>query len=113
MPESGSCSLPNSPRVPITSAATGERLDYGKLSDQLEEIREKLAGDNPDRAIQIIGFARLVGDLLDGLLVVMGFFAVPVLIATALLYWYTRCLRAAREPAGNARVLALPVAVHP
>jgi predicted RND superfamily exporter protein len=73
--------------------ATGKRLDYDKLSDQLEEIREKFAGDNPDRAIHIIGFAKLVGDLLDGLLVVMGFFAVAVLIATALLYWYTRCLR--------------------
>ncbi|MDH4039916.1 MAG: MMPL family transporter [Gammaproteobacteria bacterium] len=73
--------------------ATGDRLDYGKLSAQLEEIREKFAGDNPDRAIHIIGFAKLVGDLLDGLLVVMGFFAVAVVIATALLYWYTRCLR--------------------
>ncbi len=72
---------------------TGERLDYGKLSAQLEEIREKFAGNDPDRSIHIIGFAKLVGDLLDGLLVVMGFFAVAVLIATALLYWYTRCLR--------------------
>ncbi|MCB1707756.1 MAG: RND family transporter, partial [Halioglobus sp.] len=60
---------------------------------KLEDIRAQFAGDNPDRAIYIIGFAKLVGDLLDGLLVVMGFFAVAVVIATALLYWYTHCLR--------------------
>ena len=72
---------------------TGARLDYSELSSKLEDIRAQFAGDNPDRAIYIIGFAKLVGDLLDGLLVVMGFFAVAVVIATALLYWYTHCLR--------------------
>jgi predicted RND superfamily exporter protein len=72
---------------------TGERLDYAELSHKLEEIRAQFAGDNPDRSIHIMGFAKLVGDLIDGLFVVMGFFAIAVLIATALLYWYTRCLR--------------------
>lgn len=72
---------------------TGERLDYARLSNQLEEIRDEFTAGNPDRQIYIIGFAKLVGDLIDGLFVVMGFFAVSVLIATALLYLYTRCLR--------------------
>ncbi|MEE4219054.1 MAG: MMPL family transporter, partial [Xanthomonadales bacterium] len=72
---------------------TGDRLDYAELSDKLEEIRREFTDGNPDRQIYIIGFAKLVGDLLDGLVVVMGFFAIAVLIATALLYWYTRCLR--------------------
>jgi predicted RND superfamily exporter protein len=72
---------------------TGERLDYAQLSKQLEVIRDEFTAGNPDRQIYIIGFAKLVGDLIDGLFVVMGFFAVSVLIATALLYWYTRCLR--------------------
>jgi predicted RND superfamily exporter protein len=72
---------------------TGERLDYIALSDQLEEIREKFTEDNPTKSIHIIGFAKLVSDLIDGLLVVMSFFAVAVVIATILLYWYTRCMR--------------------
>ncbi|MCB1700042.1 MAG: MMPL family transporter [Halioglobus sp.] len=72
---------------------TGARLDYAELSHKLEGIREQYAGDDLDRSIHIIGFAKLVGDLIDGLYVVMGFFAVAVIIATLLLYWYTRCLR--------------------
>ncbi len=72
---------------------TGERLDYSELSSKLEEIREQFAGDDPDKSIHIIGFAKLVGDLIDGLFAVMGFFAMAVVIATILLYLYTRCLR--------------------
>jgi predicted RND superfamily exporter protein len=72
---------------------TGERLDYADLSKKLEDIRDKYTADDPNRSIHIIGFAKLIGDLIDGLFAVMGFFAVAVVIATALLYWYTRCLR--------------------
>ncbi len=72
---------------------TGERLDYADLSEKLEEIRDRFTTDDPDKSIHIIGFAKLVGDLIDGLFAVMGFFAIAVLIATALLYWYTRCIR--------------------
>ena len=72
---------------------TGERLDYADLSKTLEDIRDKYTADDPNRSIHIIGFAKLIGDLIDGLFAVMGFFAVAVVIATALLYWYTRCLR--------------------
>jgi hypothetical protein len=72
---------------------TGERLDYADLSDKLEEVREKYTADDPDKSIHIIGFAKLVGALIDGLFAVMGFFAVAVVIATILLYWYTRCIR--------------------
>src|SRR5210317_309515 len=72
---------------------TGERLDYSDLAHKLEDIRERFEGDDPDKSIHIIGFAKLVGDLIDGLLVVMGFFAVAVVIATLLLYMYTHCFR--------------------
>ena len=72
---------------------TGERLNYADLGDKMEEIRERFAGDDPNKDIKIIGFAKLVGDLIDGLLVVMMFFAVAVFIAIVLLYLYTRCLR--------------------
>ena len=72
---------------------TGERLDYADLSKVLEDIRERFTENDPDKSIHIIGFAKLVGDLIDGLLVVMGFFAVAVVIATLLLYLYTHCFR--------------------
>lgn len=72
---------------------TGERLDYAELSDKLEEVRERFTADDPDKSIHIVGFAKLVGDLIDGLYAVMGFFAIAVVIATLLLYWYTRCIR--------------------
>ena len=72
---------------------TGERLDYADLSDKLEDVRDKFTAEDPDKSIHIIGFAKLVGDLIDGLFSVMIFFAAAVVITAALLYWYTRCIR--------------------
>jgi predicted RND superfamily exporter protein len=72
---------------------TGERLDYTNLGVKLEEVRDRFSADNDDRSIHIIGFAKLIGDMIDGLFAVMGFFAIAVVIATVLLYLYTHCLR--------------------
>ncbi len=72
---------------------TGERLNYAELSKTLEDIRESFAGDDPNRDIKIIGFAKLVGDLIDGLVEVMMFFGIAVVIAIILLFLYTRCMR--------------------
>ncbi|QHS11597.1 MMPL family transporter [Sinimarinibacterium sp. NLF-5-8] len=53
--------------------------------------------DNPDYnadvEVNIIGFARLLGDVINGLLGVFLFFGVAFLITIALLYWYTRSAR--------------------
>ena len=43
--------------------------------------------------IHITGFAKIVGDLIDGVRAVLAFFALAVAIATAMVYWYTRCVR--------------------
>jgi predicted RND superfamily exporter protein len=43
--------------------------------------------------IHITGFAKIVGDLIDGVRAVLVFFAIAVLIATAMVGWYTRCVR--------------------
>lgn len=72
---------------------TGEELNYADLSEKLEEIRTRFTADNPDRSIHIIGFAKLVGDLIDGLFAVMLFFGASVVMTALLLFWYTRCLR--------------------
>jgi predicted RND superfamily exporter protein len=43
--------------------------------------------------IHVIGFAKLIGELIDGLLKVMMFFGGAALIAAAVIYAYTRCWR--------------------
>jgi uncharacterized protein len=70
---------------------TGKPIDYQKFSDRLEELREKYRSDTI--SLHIVGFAKIVGDLMDGLNVIALFFGVATLIATAILFWYTRCVR--------------------
>jgi predicted RND superfamily exporter protein len=83
---------------------TGARIDYHGLSKVLEEnIRAKyeLAKDlekvrtkeTPKIKVHVIGFAKLIGELIDGLLKVMMFFGIAALIATVIIYLYTRCVR--------------------
>ncbi|WP_342651542.1 RND family transporter [Pseudomonas sp. REB1044] len=70
------------------------RLDYQKFSHQLEEkIRDKFQAQNPNVKIHIVGFAKKVGDLIDGLVMVAMFFGIALLITWALLYWFTWCIR--------------------
>ncbi|MBR9865843.1 MAG: RND family transporter [Oceanospirillales bacterium] len=70
---------------------TDEPLDYGDLSRQLEQIRAKYQSDTIE--IHITGFAKIVGDLIEGMQQVLVFFVLAVAIATAVLFAYTRCLR--------------------
>jgi predicted RND superfamily exporter protein len=66
--------------------ASGERLDYRRVAEQLETIREKHQG--PEVSVHIIGFAKAVGDIADGAVGVIGFFAVAFVISAFLLYFY-------------------------
>jgi uncharacterized protein len=78
--------------VPLLSlAADGQALDYGRFADSLEALRAKYKGQGVD--IHITGFAKLVGDLIDGVRDMLVFFALAVAIAAVLVYGYTRCLR--------------------
>ena len=71
---------------------TGLPLDYRELSSVLEEkIRDKYGSDKV--TIRIVGFAKVVGDLIDGALQVVAFFVLAVFITFALLWLYSRCLR--------------------
>ncbi len=70
------------------------KLDYQKFSHELEEkIRDKYEAQNPNVEIHIIGFAKKVGDLIDGLVGVALFFFVAIGITLALLLWFTRCVK--------------------
>ncbi len=70
---------------------TGKALDYGALSAQLEELRTKYAGQRVK--LHIVGFAKIIGDLIDSLSSILAFFCASVVIVTAMVYWYTRCVR--------------------
>ena len=71
---------------------TGLPLDYRELSTVLEEkIRDKFS--SKDITIRIVGFAKVVGDLIDGALQVVAFFVLAVVITFVLLWLYSRCLR--------------------
>ncbi len=70
------------------------KLDYQAFSHSLEEkIREKYQLQNPNVKIHIIGFAKKVGDLIDGLFGVALFFAVAIAITFVLLLWFTKCMK--------------------
>ncbi|WP_338759561.1 MMPL family transporter [Massilia sp. METH4] len=71
--------------------AQGRPLDYRALSAALEEIRAKY--EQQGVRIHVTGFAKVVGDLIDGVRQVLMFFAVAILIAAAMVYWFTRCVR--------------------
>lgn len=91
-----------------TDPTTGERLDYARFAGDLEElVREKYASDFrlsldlEDRVrekyemeninIRITGFAKLIGDLIEGATLVGLFFLVAFAITAVMLFIYSRC----------------------
>jgi predicted RND superfamily exporter protein len=70
---------------------TGEALDYGDLSRKIEVLRDKYQNDK--LRIHVVGFAKVVGDLIQGLQQVLMFFGLALVICAAVLYGYTRCAR--------------------
>jgi len=79
--------------VPLfdTDAETLRPLDYHELSQLLD--RQVLSLQSAKVRIHIVGFAKLVGDLIAGLQQVVKFFAFAVLITALIVFAYTRCLR--------------------
>ena len=70
---------------------TGEALDYGALSRQVEALRDKY--QSGAIRIHVTGFAKVAGDLIAGLRQVLMFFGLALAICAAVLYGYTRCAR--------------------
>ena len=70
---------------------TGQPVDYVQIAQRLEDIRGKYSSADID--INIVGFAKLVGDVVEGLNTVMGFFAIAFVITGVLLWLYSRSLR--------------------
>lgn len=76
---------------------TGEPLDYQKFSTDLERlIREKYQNDTIK--IHITGFAKVVGDLIDGAGKIVLFFLAATVITMIMLFGYSRCLKSTLIP---------------
>jgi uncharacterized protein len=75
----------------LATTPDGQALDYAALSNELERLREKY--DQQGLEVRITGFAKVVGDLIDGVKAMLIFFAIAVVVAALMVYWYTRCTR--------------------
>jgi predicted RND superfamily exporter protein len=68
---------------------TGQRLDYMDFSQRLEsDVRAKFA--DAQYEVQIIGFAKQMGEIGDGAKGVVKFFALAFVLTALAVYWYTR-----------------------
>ncbi len=70
---------------------TGEPMNYGEFSRALEEKIRSF--EDESTGVYIVGFAKIVGDLIAGLYEVMLFFGLSVAVAALFVYLYTRCIR--------------------
>ncbi|HMY00998.1 MAG TPA: MMPL family transporter, partial [Agitococcus sp.] len=79
--------------VPMLAVdADGNRVDYKKLRTQLETIRAKYEKEGKVK-IYIVGFSKLIGDLMAGLEKIMLYFLIAAIIAAIIILLYTKCLR--------------------
>ncbi len=70
----------------------GVKIDYIAYNRLLNErIRDKF--EDPHFRIEIIGFAKQVGEIADGARAVLLFCGVALLLVAAAVYWYCRSLR--------------------
>ena len=69
---------------------TGKALNYARFSEQLEkQLREKYQSEGI--GIHIVGFAKIIGDLIEGTSAIVIFFAITWVLTAVLLYAYCRC----------------------
>ena len=70
----------------------GAHLDYVTFNHRLEkEIRQRF--EDGDFEIQIIGFAKQIGDIADGASAVLEFCLLALLLTAGAVYWYCHSLR--------------------
>jgi predicted RND superfamily exporter protein len=74
--------------------ATGAGIDYPALASRLEDLRRRYEGEGGGALrVRVVGFAKLVGELLEGMGQVAAWFAIAAAIVTLTLWLYTRCVR--------------------
>jgi predicted RND superfamily exporter protein len=68
--------------------AQGHKVDYVAYNKLLEDVRRKF--EDKDFEVQVIGFAKQIGDVADGAAGVVKFCLVALLLTTLAVYWYCR-----------------------
>jgi hypothetical protein len=72
--------------------SAGKVLDYVAFNRLLEsQIRKPL--EDAGYEIQIIGFAKQIGDIADGATAVLGFCGIALLLTALAVYWYSHSVR--------------------
>ncbi len=69
----------------------GNKLDYVAYNKRLDDLRTKF--EDKDFEIQIIGFAKQVGDIADGASSVLVFCAIALVLTALAVFWYCHSLR--------------------
>ena len=78
--------------VPLVEqdSETGAQFDYKAFAENINSINEEFRSRGVE--LHVIGFAKLVGDLIHGLIEVFSYFVVAAIIVSVIVYWYSRCL---------------------
>jgi len=74
-------------------AAGGDAIAYPALVGALDRLSARWEAPGSPARVRVVGFARLVGDLLAGIRGVAALFAAAAAIVTAALFAFTRCAR--------------------
>jgi predicted RND superfamily exporter protein len=74
---------------PVTSQA----IDYAAFAQALEKAVAARAQGGAQVRVHVVGFAKLIGDLLAGMRQVLMYFGAAAAIATLVIFAYTRCVR--------------------
>ncbi|MES2160170.1 MAG: MMPL family transporter [Pseudomonadota bacterium] len=69
----------------------GHKLDYVAYNAILEQLRQRFEDQN--FSIEIIGFAKQVGEIADSAKSVLRFFGLALLLTAGAVYWYCRSVR--------------------
>jgi predicted RND superfamily exporter protein len=77
--------------APLLIKEDGKPLDYGLLARQLTQIQKQYSQQGV--TIKISGFAMVLGDMIDSIHEILYFFLISLIITTATLFVYTRCIR--------------------
>lgn len=73
------------------NGVTGGPIDYGALAKDLQSLRMKYAAQG--LTLHITGFAMVVGEMIMGIRKILAFFALSIVIAAGVLFWFTHCVR--------------------
>ena len=72
----------------LETGQDGKQLDYVAYNGVLEQLRRQF--EDTDFSIEIIGFAKQIGEIADSAKSVLVFFALALLLTAGAVYWYCR-----------------------